>query len=122
MDVFLNRAFAKLSKDGRGKLYAHVRNACDEAREALNRSDDDGFSSRDTADNYILPLVLACRTQKSTLMVTALDCFQKLIAHGYLRGVAKHALDEESAPMDSVGGGSDKGDEGGLGRGGSADR
>ena len=92
MEVFLNRAFDKLKKDGRAKQYAAVRDACDKARDALR---DDG--SRDLADGYVAPLVLACKTRRSALMVTALDCFQKLVAHGYLRGVARHTLDEISS-------------------------
>ena len=35
MEVFLNRAFDKLKKDGRAKQYAAVRDACDKARDAL---------------------------------------------------------------------------------------
>ena len=95
MEVFLNRAFDKLKKDGRAKQYAAVRDACDKARDALR---DDG--SRDLADGYVAPLVLACKTRRSALMVTALDCFQKLVAHGYLRGVARHTLDENGNATD----------------------
>ena len=47
---------------------------------------------KDRADGYLEPLRLACQSRTPKLMVTALDCYQKLIAHGFLRGVARHTV------------------------------
>mgnify|MGYP003316884251 CR=1 FL=1 len=40
------------------------------------------------AEAYFAPLRLACESQHAPAMEEALDCVQKLIAYGYLRGTA----------------------------------
>lgn len=37
-----------------------------------------------TTEKYFLPFELACRTRSPRIVVTALDCLQKLIAYGHL--------------------------------------
>ncbi|XP_073947659.1 ADP ribosylation factor guanine nucleotide exchange factor Sec71 [Choristoneura fumiferana] len=39
-----------------------------------------------TAEKYFLPFELACQSKASRIVVTALDCLQKLIAYGHLTG------------------------------------
>lgn len=37
-----------------------------------------------TTEKYFLPFELACQSRSSRIVVTALDCLQKLIAYGHL--------------------------------------
>lgn len=37
-----------------------------------------------TTEKYFLPFELACQSKSSRIVVTALDCLQKLIAYGHL--------------------------------------
>lgn len=39
-----------------------------------------------TTEKYFLPFELACQSKSSRIVVTALDCLQKLIAYGHLTG------------------------------------
>lgn len=39
-----------------------------------------------TAEKYFLPFELACQSKSPRIVVTALDCLQKLIAYGHLTG------------------------------------
>ncbi|KAL4720379.1 hypothetical protein ACJJTC_001078 [Scirpophaga incertulas] len=39
-----------------------------------------------TAEKYFLPFELACQSKAARIVVTALDCLQKLIAYGHLTG------------------------------------
>lgn len=39
-----------------------------------------------SAEKYFLPFELACQSKASRIVVTALDCLQKLIAYGHLTG------------------------------------
>ncbi|KIH56301.1 hypothetical protein ANCDUO_13519 [Ancylostoma duodenale] len=38
------------------------------------------------ADRYFLPFELACKSRSPKIVITALDCLQKLIAYGHLTG------------------------------------
>jgi hypothetical protein len=51
------------------------------------------------ADRFFLPLKLACESKVAKCMEVALDCMQKLIAYGYLRG--NSAIDRTQYPLDS---------------------
>ena len=52
------------------------------------------------ADRFFLPLKLACETKVAKLMELALDCMQKLIAYGYLRGSS--SIDRTMYPLDTA--------------------
>lgn len=43
-----------------------------------------GNSNVGTTEKYFLPFELACQSKSSRIVVTALDCLQKLIAYGHL--------------------------------------
>lgn len=43
-----------------------------------------GDSNIGTTEKYFLPFELACQSKSSRIVVTALDCLQKLIAYGHL--------------------------------------
>lgn len=45
-----------------------------------------GDSNISTTEKYFLPFELACQSKSSRIVVTALDCLQKLIAYGHLSG------------------------------------
>lgn len=51
------------------------------------------------ADRYFLPLKLACDSKVAVVMEHALDCIQKLVAYGYLRG--NSPIDRTQYPLDS---------------------
>ena len=51
------------------------------------------------ADRYFLPLKLACDSKVAAVMEHALDCIQKLIAYGYLRG--NSPIDRTQFPLDN---------------------
>ncbi|MEQ2190549.1 Brefeldin A-inhibited guanine nucleotide-exchange protein 1, partial [Xenoophorus captivus] len=40
------------------------------------------------ADKYFLPFELACQSKCPRIVITSLDCLQKLIAYGHLTGSA----------------------------------
>ena len=62
-------ALKAIRKGASGRRFLELRNAC-EAASPLS----------------FHPLQLACESRSSRLMTVALDCLQKLIAYGYLRG------------------------------------
>lgn len=45
-----------------------------------------GDANVTTTEKYFLPFELACQSKSSRIVVTALDCLQKLIAYGHLTG------------------------------------
>lgn len=64
-------------------------------KEAVNLSDDNKLSdalpiprsgnvNALTTEKYFLPFELACQSKSARIVVTALDCLQKLIAYGHL--------------------------------------
>jgi brefeldin A-inhibited guanine nucleotide-exchange protein len=58
-------------------------------------------SNGNSADAFFLPLKLACEVKVGKVMEIALDCIQKLIAYGYLRGSGP--IDRTQFPLDTVG-------------------
>mmetsp|Transcript_21186 Transcript_21186/g.27551 ORF Transcript_21186/g.27551 Transcript_21186/m.27551 type:complete len:258 (+) Transcript_21186:106-879(+) len=89
MELLLNKAFERLKKDsgqliGRSKQMSPLRASIVTTNAALLNG------HKELADDYIEPLILACGTRSPKLITTALDCIQKLIAQGYLRGSARN--------------------------------
>uniref|UniRef100_A0A674NLI3 ARF guanine nucleotide exchange factor 1 n=1 Tax=Takifugu rubripes TaxID=31033 RepID=A0A674NLI3_TAKRU len=93
-NMFLTRALEKILADKEVKKAHHsqLRKACEVAL--------DGKSSSSTlppiksktnfieADKYFLPFELACQSKCPRIVITSLDCLQKLIAYGHLTGSA----------------------------------
>uniref|UniRef100_A0A8C7JDG2 ARF guanine nucleotide exchange factor 1 n=1 Tax=Oncorhynchus kisutch TaxID=8019 RepID=A0A8C7JDG2_ONCKI len=104
--MFLNRALEKILADKEVKKAHHsqLRKACEVALGELycgnvpppGDSNADSSTlppvkSKDTiieADKYFLPFELACQSKCPRIVITSLDCLQKLIAYGHLTGNA----------------------------------
>uniref|UniRef100_A0A673ZUG7 ARF guanine nucleotide exchange factor 1 n=1 Tax=Salmo trutta TaxID=8032 RepID=A0A673ZUG7_SALTR len=94
-NMFLNRALEKILADKEVKKAHHsqLRKACEVALGELycQSSASETHSSKDTiieADKYFLPFELACQSKCPRIVITSLDCLQKLIAYGHLTGNA----------------------------------
>uniref|UniRef100_A0A672PNB5 Brefeldin A-inhibited guanine nucleotide-exchange protein 1-like n=1 Tax=Sinocyclocheilus grahami TaxID=75366 RepID=A0A672PNB5_SINGR len=107
--MFLTRALEKILADKEVKKAHHsqLRKACEVALEEIKAESEklsppagDNKSSSSTlppiksktnfieADKYFLPFELACQSKCPRIVVTSLDCLQKLIAYGHLTGSA----------------------------------
>uniref|UniRef100_A0A8C5ASJ9 ARF guanine nucleotide exchange factor 1 n=1 Tax=Gadus morhua TaxID=8049 RepID=A0A8C5ASJ9_GADMO len=98
--MFLTRALEKILADKEVKKAHHsqLRKACEVA--LGDPPPGDGKSGSSTlppiksktnfieADKYFLPFELACQSKCPRIVVTSLDCLQKLIAYGHLTGSA----------------------------------
>uniref|UniRef100_A0A6Q2XIG7 SEC7 domain-containing protein n=1 Tax=Esox lucius TaxID=8010 RepID=A0A6Q2XIG7_ESOLU len=91
-NMFLTRALEKILVDKEVKKAHHsqLRKACEVA---LGKFFCDNVSvwSKGTvieADKYFLPFELACQSKCPRIVITSLDCLQKLIAYGHLTGNA----------------------------------
>uniref|UniRef100_A0A674MVF2 ARF guanine nucleotide exchange factor 1 n=1 Tax=Takifugu rubripes TaxID=31033 RepID=A0A674MVF2_TAKRU len=108
-NMFLTRALEKILADKEVKKAHHsqLRKACEVALEEIKEESKklsppsgDGKSSSSTlppiksktnfieADKYFLPFELACQSKCPRIVITSLDCLQKLIAYGHLTGSA----------------------------------
>uniref|UniRef100_A0A672ZT19 ADP-ribosylation factor guanine nucleotide-exchange factor 1 (brefeldin A-inhibited) n=1 Tax=Sphaeramia orbicularis TaxID=375764 RepID=A0A672ZT19_9TELE len=99
--MFLTRALEKILADKEVKKAHHsqLRKACEVALGEFPPSGD-GKSGSSTlppiksktnfieADKYFLPFELACQSKCPRIVITSLDCLQKLIAYGHLTGSA----------------------------------
>uniref|UniRef100_A0A672ZN74 ADP-ribosylation factor guanine nucleotide-exchange factor 1 (brefeldin A-inhibited) n=1 Tax=Sphaeramia orbicularis TaxID=375764 RepID=A0A672ZN74_9TELE len=97
-NMFLTRALEKILADKEVKKAHHsqLRKACEVALGELCY----GKSGSSTlppiksktnfieADKYFLPFELACQSKCPRIVITSLDCLQKLIAYGHLTGSA----------------------------------
>uniref|UniRef100_A0A3P9I331 ADP ribosylation factor guanine nucleotide exchange factor 1 n=1 Tax=Oryzias latipes TaxID=8090 RepID=A0A3P9I331_ORYLA len=108
-NMFLTRALEKILADKEVKKAHHsqLRKACEVALEEIKQESEklsppsgDGKSGSSTlppiksktnfieADKYFLPFELACQSKCPRIVITSLDCLQKLIAYGHLTGSA----------------------------------
>uniref|UniRef100_A0A8C7T5P9 SEC7 domain-containing protein n=1 Tax=Oncorhynchus mykiss TaxID=8022 RepID=A0A8C7T5P9_ONCMY len=93
-NMFLNRALEKILADKEVKKAHHsqLRKACEVALgEIFYEGQGQECISKDTiieADKYFLPFELACQSKCPRIVITSLDCLQKLIAYGHLTGNA----------------------------------
>lgn len=55
-----------------------------------------------TAEKYFLPFELACQSKASRIVVTALDCLQKLIAYGHLTGNVPDSTTQKKFLIDRI--------------------
>lgn len=55
-----------------------------------------------TAEKYFLPFELACQSKASRIVVTALDCLQKLIAYGHLTGNVPDSTSQKKFLIDRI--------------------
>uniref|UniRef100_A0A8C2DQZ3 ADP-ribosylation factor guanine nucleotide-exchange factor 1 (brefeldin A-inhibited) n=1 Tax=Cyprinus carpio TaxID=7962 RepID=A0A8C2DQZ3_CYPCA len=105
-NMFLTRALEKILADKEVKKAHHsqLRKACEVALGQIilfcSPPPGDNKSSSSTlppiksktnfieADKYFLPFELACQSKCPRIVITSLDCLQKLIAYGHLTGSA----------------------------------
>ncbi|CAB3369386.1 Hypothetical predicted protein [Cloeon dipterum] len=102
-EMFIVRALEKIlsDKDIKRSHHSQLKRACEVAlediRKELKNVDTDSASSAlplpkndaaniVSAEKYFLPFELACQSKGTRIVVTALDCLQKLIAYGHLTG------------------------------------
>ncbi|GLH01180.1 Protein MON2 homolog [Gryllus bimaculatus] len=104
-EMFIVRALEKIlsDKDIKRSHHSQLKRACevalDEIRIELKAGGHEDPNSSSalplpkndeaniiTAEKYFLPFELACQSKASRIVVTALDCLQKLIAYGHLTG------------------------------------
>ncbi|XP_075224969.1 ADP ribosylation factor guanine nucleotide exchange factor Sec71 [Lycorma delicatula] len=102
-EMFIIRALEKILSDKEVKRSHHsqLKKACEVALEEIKNELKDGdlqeassalplpkdnSNSVVSAEKYFLPFELACQSKTSRIVVTALDCLQKLIAYGHLIG------------------------------------
>jgi len=104
-EMFIVRALEKIlsDKDIKRSHHSQLKRACEvaleEIRTELKDGGQDGPNSSSalplpkndeanviTAEKYFLPFELACQSKAARIVVTALDCLQKLIAYGHLTG------------------------------------
>uniref|UniRef100_A0AAQ5XHH0 SEC7 domain-containing protein n=1 Tax=Amphiprion ocellaris TaxID=80972 RepID=A0AAQ5XHH0_AMPOC len=85
-NMFLTRALEKILADKEVKKAHHsqLRKACEVALGKLRL----GATNFIEADKYFLPFELACQSKCPRIVITSLDCLQKLIAYGHLTGSA----------------------------------
>uniref|UniRef100_A0AAQ4PSP8 ARF guanine nucleotide exchange factor 1 n=1 Tax=Gasterosteus aculeatus aculeatus TaxID=481459 RepID=A0AAQ4PSP8_GASAC len=91
-NMFLTRALEKILADKEVKKAHHsqLRKACEVALGKLVNNKRLGLSKTNfiEADKYFLPFELACQSKCPRIVITSLDCLQKLIAYGHLTGSA----------------------------------
>ncbi|KAJ3660967.1 hypothetical protein Zmor_005393 [Zophobas morio] len=102
-EMFILRALEKILNDKEIKRSHHsqLKRACEVALEDIKKEvkddEQDGEKVSDalpmpksgevnvlTTEKYFLPFELACQSRSARIVVTALDCLQKLIAYGHL--------------------------------------
>jgi len=109
METFVSRSLAKIKKASKGPArLKDLRAACDESLAALESAKKSGEAG-DDAEAYFPPLKAACKSLHAPAMEEALDCVQKLVAYGYLRGVAsgpasRDDRDDDDAASEKSGG------------------
>uniref|UniRef100_A0A1B6EEA2 SEC7 domain-containing protein n=1 Tax=Clastoptera arizonana TaxID=38151 RepID=A0A1B6EEA2_9HEMI len=105
-EMFIVRALEKILSDKEIKRSYHsqLKKACEVALDEIRIEIKDGDQAESSstssalplpkddtsnyvaAEKYFLPFELACQSKASRIVVTALDCLQKLIAYGHLTG------------------------------------
>ncbi|KAM7451901.1 Brefeldin A-inhibited guanine nucleotide-exchange protein 1 [Porites harrisoni] len=121
-NMFLTRALEKILNDKETKKSYHqqLKKACEVALEEIHKSQKaviaDGSDESPSsalpppkgkqpfieADRYFLPFELACQSKCPRIVVTALDCLQKLIAYGHLAGDIPDSTEPSKKLLDRI--------------------
>ena len=89
-DTFLVRALEKIISDKEVKRSnnAQLKKQCEsmlnELKKDAKNKPTTQFIQISDAEKYFLPFEMSCKCKSPRVVETALDCIQKLIAHGYL--------------------------------------
>ncbi|XP_066588136.1 brefeldin A-inhibited guanine nucleotide-exchange protein 1 [Prorops nasuta] len=114
-EMFIVRALEKIlaDKDVRRSHLSQLRRSCESALEDLRNEIKEvpaaqgeevtsnalpqpkNDSNVITAEKYFLPFELACQSKSPRIVVTALDCLQKLIAYGHLTGNVPDSIEPD---------------------------
>lgn len=78
-----NVLFSEELKEENGQIQTTGGDTTSSAALPLPKNDS---SNSINAEKYFLPFELACQSKTPRIVVTALDCLQKLIAYGHLTG------------------------------------
>ena len=106
METITLRSLTKIKKHCRGQAkLKDLRAVCDEQIQRIEAYKAGGEGG-DDASPFFEPLRLACKSLHAPCMEEALDCIQKLIAYGYLRGTARGPAsrdddDDEATPKET---------------------
>ncbi|XP_067620339.1 LOW QUALITY PROTEIN: brefeldin A-inhibited guanine nucleotide-exchange protein 1 [Eurosta solidaginis] len=123
-EMFIVRALEKIlaDKDIRRSHHSQLKKSCDSALEQIKnelinagqiaegnelpcaalplpKNDADSIIN---AETYFLPFELACKSRSPRIVVTALDCLQKLIAYGHLTGAIQDSVSPGHLLIDRI--------------------
>ncbi|CAL2028511.1 unnamed protein product [Caenorhabditis brenneri] len=115
-NMFLRSGIEKIlaDKDIKRKENLQLKKACDNALEELKAAEEQNGSTSTNgeylpdastlieADQYFLPFELACNSKSAKIVITALDCLQKLIAYGHLTGKGPDTSNPERKLIDRI--------------------
>ncbi|KAH6922444.1 hypothetical protein HPB50_013617 [Hyalomma asiaticum] len=118
-EMFITRALEKILNDREIKRSYHsqLRKACELALEEIkNEIKNQAPSDQETssalplpkgqagleAEKYLLPFELACQSKSPRIVMTALDCIQKLIAYGHLTGNLPDPMEPQKLLIDRI--------------------
>ncbi|CAB3410687.1 unnamed protein product [Caenorhabditis bovis] len=114
--MFLKSGIEKIlaDRDIKRKENLQLKKACESALEELKAGEEEipssatngevlpDASSNVEADRYFLPFELACNSKSPKIVITALDCLQKLIAYGHLTGRGADISNPERKLIDRI--------------------
>ncbi|CAI2293890.1 unnamed protein product [Caenorhabditis sp. 36 PRJEB53466] len=95
-----NQELKKACETALGELKAAEENDAPPASTNGEHLPDAGISVE--ADRYFLPFELACNSKSPRIVITALDCLQKLIAYGHLTGKGVDTSNPERKLIDRI--------------------
>ncbi|KAI5719351.1 hypothetical protein M8J76_008978 [Diaphorina citri] len=121
-EMFIIRALEKIlkDKDVRRKDNAELKKACESALGEIKKELKDDEKNEETsyalplpkdnaelstniaAEKYFEPFELACKSKSAKIIVTSLDCIQKLIAYGHLTGNVVDPKHEDKLLIDRI--------------------
>lgn len=121
-EMFITRALEKIlkDKDVRRKDNIELKKACEAALEEIKKELKDDEKNEETssalplprdsaelstsiaAEKYFEPFALACKCKSPRIVVTSLDCIQKLIAYGHLTGNVVDPQNEDRLLIDRI--------------------
>ncbi|GMR53679.1 hypothetical protein PMAYCL1PPCAC_23874 [Pristionchus mayeri] len=111
--MFLKSAIEKIlaEKDIRRKENTELKKACESALEQLKSMIGENGTSNVilpdvkvsvSAENFLLPFELACRSKSPKIVYNSLDSLQKLIAHGHIKGSAVDKTSPDRTVTDRI--------------------
>ncbi|XP_017859682.1 PREDICTED: brefeldin A-inhibited guanine nucleotide-exchange protein 1 [Drosophila arizonae] len=123
-EMFIVRALEKIlaDKDIRRSHHSQLKKSCDTALEQIKAElinagqiaegnelpcaalplPKNDAASIINAETYFLPFELACKSRSPRIVVTALDCLQKLIAYGHLTGAIQDSANPGHLLIDRI--------------------